>query len=121
MQYIYVVICMSLYIRTRCKSQGLRKSKRNACPGNCKSGILMSVGFCVGVGGPVQPRLSNNYASFVERQREAGKSNLCGLLLRYLSTDLKLLPIADTEGTGGGNPRSLSYPTAVNMPKFRNA
>ena len=32
----------TIYIRTRCKSQGLRKSKRNACSGYCKSGILMS-------------------------------------------------------------------------------
>ena len=36
-----------------------------------------------------------------------GNSNLCGLVLRSLSTDLKLLPIADTEGTGGKPWKSL--------------
>ena len=45
-----------IYIRTRCKSQGLRKSKRNACSGYCKSGILMfGLGAASGWGAQFNP------------------------------------------------------------------
>ena len=47
-----------LYIRTRCKSQGLRKSKRNACSGYCKSGILLS-GWVLRRGGRGQLNLDS--------------------------------------------------------------
>ena len=47
--------CQELYIRTRCKSQGLRKSKRTACSGNCKQGIIISGWVLPPVGGQLNP------------------------------------------------------------------
>ena len=45
--------------RVGVRGHSLRKSKRNACSGNCKTGISLSNGICFGVRGPIQPRLSN--------------------------------------------------------------
>ena len=58
----------TLYLRTRCKSHGVRKYKRRACSGNCKSGILMS-GWVLrrGEGAQFNPRLSNKVPDGAER------------------------------------------------------
>ena len=70
------------------RGHGLRKSKRNACSGNCKTGISLSNGICFGVRGPIQPRLSNQVpdgaasayvtlAPFAAFQPSLGKGRPC--------------------------------------------